>query len=67
VKGCDLLTLGDEERESLDTLIDRVYDDLDKGQFLLHFNNIDSFYDRKLVNSKHLLKMWVKSKVLKCQ
>ncbi|KAK2192875.1 hypothetical protein NP493_21g07016 [Ridgeia piscesae] len=36
VKGCDLLTLGDEERESLDTLIDRVYDDLDKacGQFL---------------------------------
>jgi len=67
VKGCDLLTLGDEERESLDTLIDRVYDDLDKGQFWLHRNNIDSFYDRNVFNSKQLLNMWVKSKVLKCQ
>ena len=33
VKNCDSLTIGEDERVTLDALIDHLYDDLDKGKF----------------------------------
>ena len=32
VRNCDSLSLEEDERATLDTLIDQLYDDLDKGK-----------------------------------
>lgn len=44
VRNCDALEISAEEREKLDQLIDNIYDQLDKGEFVFYTLFLNVFF-----------------------